>query len=495
MATLDLARQAADLLKRVLTAATPDELSGGDAAALAAAFADAERMAAAGKALYAAHVRATDAYRDAGYRDAASWLAGASGDPVGRARCILDTADALAKSPAAQPALVGGELSAAQAQMIGSATAVDPSAGPELVALARRGSFRELRDGVSGPAAGPAPRPTRSPASAASTSAGTAASPSPTPAVCASTPGSPRPTGRGCSPGSTPSPSSSSSRPGRPGSGSRTNSTGPTRSSGSPTPPAIVMAASAVAGRCRTSSSGCDAAALRRGAVCGAEVCEIRGVGPVPVATARTLLGEGFFTLLVADGVDIRTVTWTTRTVPRALRVAAGRTGPGLRRPRLPGQRPSRDRPLAGRLRQGRPDPPRHDLARVCGPRHAMKTNAGWRLAGGPGRWRWLPPRDGPARRGRPSGRSSARARRMPWPPCAGRRQPLDQQDAVEVVELVLEDPALELVGLDGELVAVEVETDEVDVVGPRRSASSGPAPTGTPRRRSTRPSTRRSAG
>ncbi len=143
---LDLARQAADLLRRVLAAATPDELSGGDAAALAAAFADAERMAAAGKALYAARVRATDAYRDAGYRDAASWLAGASGDPVGRARCILDTADALAKSPAAQAALAGGELSTAQAQMIGSATAVDPSAG----ARARRPRSARLVPGAAG---------------------------------------------------------------------------------------------------------------------------------------------------------------------------------------------------------------------------------------------------------------------------------------------------------------------------------------------------------
>ncbi len=149
MATLDLARQAADLLKRVLTAATPDRLSGSDAAALAEAFAEAERIAAAGKALYGTRVKATDAYRTAGHRDAATWFAGISGDPVGRARGILDTTDALAKSPAARAALAGGELSTAQAQMIGSATAVDPSAGAELVALARRGSFRELRDGVS----------------------------------------------------------------------------------------------------------------------------------------------------------------------------------------------------------------------------------------------------------------------------------------------------------------------------------------------------------
>ena len=48
--------------------------------------------------------------------------------------------------------------------------------------------------------------------------------------------------------------------------------------------------------------------------------------------------------------------------------------------------------------------------------------------------------------------------------------QPLHQQDPVEVVELVLEDPALQLGGLDGDLVAVEIEADEVHRVRAARS-------------------------
>ncbi|HEY1734896.1 MAG TPA: hypothetical protein VGG23_10640, partial [Acidimicrobiales bacterium] len=313
MATLDLARQAADLLKRALAAATPDGLSGGDAAALAAAFAEAERIAAAGKALYAARVKATDAYRTAGYRDAASWLAGASGDPVGRARGILDTADALAKSPAALAALAGGELSAAQAQMIGTAIAVDPSAGPELVALARRGSFRELRDGVSR-----ARRRSRSEADEVARERRVHER-------------------RYC-------------RITEPDAGGLRIDAWVTKADGARLlarldaeselvfkeawaagqrepheryrADALVRLADAAggggAGGSGAGGSGrpvphvlvrVDAAALLRGAVCGDEVCEIRGVGPVPVATARALLGEGFFTLLVTDGVDVRTVT------------------------------------------------------------------------------------------------------------------------------------------------------------------------------------------
>jgi hypothetical protein len=400
MATLDLARQAADLLRRVLAAATPDGLSGSDAAALAAAFADAERMAAAGKALYAARVRATDAYRDAGYRDAASWLAGASGDPVGRARCILDTADALAKSPAAQAALAGGELSAAQAQMIGSATAVDPSAGAELVALARRGSFRDLRDGVSR-----ARRRSRSEADEIARERRVHER-------------------RYC-------------RVTEPDAGGLRIDAWITKADGArllarldaeselvfkqawaagQREPHERYRADALVRLADTAGSGdaaggggrpmphvlvrVDAAALLRGAVRGAEVCEIRGVGPVPVATARTLLGDGFFTLLVTDGVDVRTVTSTTRTVPRALRVALAERDPGCV---VPGCPVSDHLQIDHwRVDFAKGGPTRLDnLARVCGPHHAMKTNAGWRLAGGPGRWRWLPPKDGPTRPGR----------------------------------------------------------------------------------------------
>src|SRR5688572_29295376 len=45
--------------------------------------------------------------------------------------------------------------------------------------------------------------------------------------------------------------------------------------------------------------------------------------------------------------------------------------------------------------------------------------------------------------------------------------QPLDEQHAVEVVELVLEAPGRELVGLDRELVAVEVVPHQVHLLRP----------------------------
>ena len=48
---------------------------------------------------------------------------------------------------------------------------------------------------------------------------------------------------------------------------------------------------------------------MRRGTVEHGETCEIRGVGPVPVATARALLGEAALAVVIKDGVDVCNVT------------------------------------------------------------------------------------------------------------------------------------------------------------------------------------------
>jgi len=51
--------------------------------------------------------------------------------------------------------------------------------------------------------------------------------------------------------------------------------------------------------------------------------CEIKGVGPVPVETARAYLGEGLLTILVKKGVDVTTVAHdATRAMPTSVRRA-----------------------------------------------------------------------------------------------------------------------------------------------------------------------------
>jgi hypothetical protein len=50
-------------------------------------------------------------------------------------------------------------------------------------------------------------------------------------------------------------------------------------------------------------------------------VCEIKGVGPVPVATAQELMGDALLTILVKKGVDVTTIAHDgTKTMPAALR-------------------------------------------------------------------------------------------------------------------------------------------------------------------------------
>jgi hypothetical protein len=134
-----------------------------------------------------------------------------------------------------------------------------------------------------------------------------------------------------------------------------------------------------------------DARSLKRGTTKGDETCEIDGIGPVSVDAAVELLGEGNVQFIVKDGVDIRTVTKSSRTV-------AQRTMAALM---------ARDRvcavPGCGK-RLGLEDDHReidfHDggpttfenLARLCGPHHDMKTHGGWRLTGKAGHWSWVPP-------------------------------------------------------------------------------------------------------
>jgi hypothetical protein len=65
-----------------------------------------------------------------------------------------------------------------------------------------------------------------------------------------------------------------------------------------------------------------DAAKLTHGDAAQG-VCEIKGVGPVPVATARELLGDALLTILVKKGVDVTTIAHDgTKTMPAAVRRA-----------------------------------------------------------------------------------------------------------------------------------------------------------------------------
>jgi hypothetical protein len=131
--------------------------------------------------------------------------------------------------------------------------------------------------------------------------------------------------------------------------------------------------------------------ALRRGAVHDGEVCEIPGVGPVSVATARHVLGEAMLRLVISDGVSVSTVLHLGRAIPAHVETALE----------------ARDRtcvvPDCGvavnlevdhwqvRYAEGGPSA-LWNLCRLCRHHHRLKTFEGYELAGGPGKWEWRPP-------------------------------------------------------------------------------------------------------
>ncbi len=66
-----------------------------------------------------------------------------------------------------------------------------------------------------------------------------------------------------------------------------------------------------------------DVAALWRGFALGDELCELTGVGPIPVEVARCLLGDAVLKLVITKGVDVASVTSLTRGPTQAMPAAA----------------------------------------------------------------------------------------------------------------------------------------------------------------------------
>jgi HNH endonuclease len=133
-----------------------------------------------------------------------------------------------------------------------------------------------------------------------------------------------------------------------------------------------------------------DAAALRRGTTEEGEVCEIEGIGPVSVEAATELLGEGSVQFIVREGVDIRTVTSTSRTIPQRVGAAL------VVRDRSCAAGCGKRHGLEGDHRVvdfGDDGPTELDnLARLCPSCHDLKTYGGWRLEGSAGKWKWVAP-------------------------------------------------------------------------------------------------------
>jgi hypothetical protein len=132
-----------------------------------------------------------------------------------------------------------------------------------------------------------------------------------------------------------------------------------------------------------------DVAALRRGRVQGEELCEIAGIGPVPVSVAKEALGEAILKLVITTGVDVANLTHLGRGPTTAQKIALMWTNPlcsvqGCHRRRI---EYDHQKPWA-QTKHTRLD----ELDPLCGFHHDLKTRLHWALVPGTGKRPFVPP-------------------------------------------------------------------------------------------------------
>ena len=109
-------------------------------------FDEIERLAGAAKTLLAGRVDECEVWRREGHRTAADYMAAVAGCSVTGARRTLATSKRLGVLPATEAVLRSGGLSAAQVERIADAASVNPGAEAGLLGLAGTASLRELDD-------------------------------------------------------------------------------------------------------------------------------------------------------------------------------------------------------------------------------------------------------------------------------------------------------------------------------------------------------------
>jgi len=305
-------------LREVVAGLEPDTFAGRDAARLAEVCATGERIFSTAKALFAKRAVDTNGWRHGSQAiSGEQWLANASGCSEGQARDTLKTAERLEALAATEAKLREGSLSLSQATLVTKAAEVDPAAEGRLLRTADRDGIRTLRD-------------TSDRVIAAATDDETAHG-------VARRERHLRTWIRGMAKhGSFSGPVEEVDallRAIQPIEQSLFQQAR-TATDDQPRESYDARCFDALIALARGDGSGSDSAgppvarvrvdlpALLAGHTSPGEVCEIPGVGPVPVDHARNVLSHGLLELVITDGVDVQTVVSRTRHVPEALKVA-----------------------------------------------------------------------------------------------------------------------------------------------------------------------------
>jgi len=359
----------------------PGCLDGRDAAALVELASQGERVFAAIKALAARRVDETKVWKDGGHRSAAHFVAETTGTTVGAASRALETARALDDLPATAEAFRAGELSETQAAEIASAAGADPDAEKELLATAAEQSVKGLRDRCRRVRAG---AEADDHAWARRLHQGRRAH-------------------RWVDPGG----AWRSDIRLAPDAGARVDSAwdahldrifAEARRAGRREPREAYAADAFVAamteGPCKPTEVRVtvDSSALARGHTEPGERCEIKGVGPVPVTTARALLDDASVSILVGDGDDITAVSKPTRTIPAKLRRAVEARYPTCGVKTCANDQFLEIDHVVAVENGGYTEDA--NLWRICHHHHCLKTYGGWTVVGTTHDWDLVPPDD-----------------------------------------------------------------------------------------------------
>jgi hypothetical protein len=385
--TFDALRTVSRDLRSALADFDPELLSGPDAARALGYFSEIEKLAAGGKLLSARRVESSNVWRGKGHRSAAAHVAEATGTGLGPAITTLQAARQLNSLPVTEEAMRDGRLSESQVKEIAGAAILQPDAEKELVRTAEKQPLtllklrcrrvravgqdqeatyeaihkgRYLRNWTDGDGAvrfDARLTPDQGARLAAVVKVeadrlaeqgrriGAIAADALVRLACGDARQEPAGTG---------------------GAG------------GAPASPRAIIHVRV------------DHGALVRGSLEPGEVCEIPGVGPLPVAVARRLAVDSILDILVTDGTDVTAVAHGGRTIPASLRRALAERDPVCVVPGCDvaeGLEIDHVAPFAqgGEASMG-------NLVRLCHWHHYLKTHQHYRLVPVGDGWTWEPP-------------------------------------------------------------------------------------------------------
>jgi hypothetical protein len=409
---LETLQRVADNLRTALAQFDPELVDGPDAARLLEVFAELEKLAAGGKLLAARRVESSNIWRRTGHRSAAAHVAEATGTGMGPAITALEAARQLGSLPATDEAMRKGQLSEAQVKEIAGAAVVHPGAEQELVeaagkqpmsvlklrcrrvratgqdqsatyaAIRRRRYLRNWIDNDGAVRLDARLTPdegarlvtaVKYQADHLARQARRAGVDEPSKAVaadalvllvCGLVPTADENAG------------TAGDRIGSARARSRAQGTKDT-----------------VSGPSTMLHVRVDHAALVRGHLDPGEICEIPGIGPIPVEVAQRLAVDSILSVLVTDGVDVMTVAHAGRTIPAPVRRALIERDQACA---VPGcdVRDALEIDHVDPFGQGGPTR-LTNLVRLCHWHHYLKTHQRHRIERTEGGWRWHVP-DGP---------------------------------------------------------------------------------------------------